>query len=220
MSRNAVASRLGVSTDLGLIRQFASLATICLTVIGRTVVGIGDILFHSLCSYQGKLKPSIAHWIINEFVPGEGIVLDPLGGVGTIAFEAALAGHPAVSNDKSPFPAIVASAKLNPPTIAEALDCLAWLEKQMQRVKLSNADYKAAEFGLNAAVCDYYHERTLEEILRARRILLDGGEWSRGQTFLWASLLHVLHGNRPYALSRRSHPITPFNPTGPRIYRT
>ena len=37
--------------------------------------------------------------------------------------------------------------------------------------------------------------------------------------FVWASLLHILHGNRPYALSRNSHPITPFNPTGPHEYK-
>jgi hypothetical protein len=34
-----------------------------------------------------------------------------------------------------------------------------------------------------------------------------------------ACLLHILQGNRPYALSRRSHPITPFAPTGPAEYR-
>lgn len=33
--------------------------------------------------------------------------------------------------------------------------------------------------------------------------------------FVWASLLHILHGNRPYALSRISHPITPLTPSGP-----
>ena len=32
-------------------------------------------------------------------------------------------------------------------------------------------------------------------------------------------MLHILHGNRPYALSRRSHPITPFAPTGEIEYR-
>ena len=31
--------------------------------------------------------------------------------------------------------------------------------------------------------------------------------------------MHILHGNRPYALSRNSHPITPFAPTGPTEYR-
>ena len=37
---------------------------------------------------------------------------------------------------------------------------------------------------------------------------------------MWASVLHVLHGNRPYALSRTSHPITPFHPSGPFEYRS
>ncbi len=68
---------------------------------------------HSLCSYQGKLKPSLAHWLVNEFVPPGHRVLDPLGGVGTIAFEAALSGRLAVSNDLSPLASTVASAKLN-----------------------------------------------------------------------------------------------------------
>src|SRR5205823_881574 len=36
----------------------------------------------------------------------------------------------------------------------------------------------------------------------------------------WASLLHILHGNRPYALSRISHPITPFHPKGPALYKS
>lgn len=31
---------------------------------------------------------------------------------------------------------------------------------------------------------------------------------------VFSSLLHILHGNRPYALSRTSHPITPFAPKG------
>ncbi len=41
---------------------------------------------HSLCSYHGKLKPAIAHFMIERFTqPGE-TVLDPLCGVGTILF--------------------------------------------------------------------------------------------------------------------------------------
>ena len=36
----------------------------------------------------------------------------------------------------------------------------------------------------------------------------------RQRAFILSCLLHVLHGNRPYALSRRSHPITPLAPTG------
>ena len=57
--------------------------------------------------------------------------------------------------------------------------------------------------------------------------------WSRGLPYfasapaplssaaevLRSSVLHILHGNRSYALSRRSHPVTPFAPTGPTHYR-
>ena len=174
---------------------------------------------HSLSSYQGKLKPSLAHWLIKGFVPPGSSVLDPLGGVGTIPFEAALQGCQAISNDKSPFAAVVAAGKLNPPTIEEVKESLSFVRERMDRVSLSLDDLASAEFGLNASVSDYYHPETLDEILRARRVFLEHGWGDRGQTFVWASLLHVLHGNRPYALSRTSHPITPFNPTGPATYK-
>lgn len=174
---------------------------------------------HSLCSYQGKLKPSLAHWLIREFVPEGGAVLDPLGGVGTIPFEAAIQGRRAVSNDKSPFAAIVARAKLDPPSIDAALEALSLLNKRMGAVTLTNEDQQAAEFGLNAAVRDYFHPDTLDEVLRARKVLASTPPKDSGEYFVWACLLHVLHGNRPYALSRTSHPITPFRPTGSFEYR-
>jgi hypothetical protein len=174
---------------------------------------------HSLCSYQGKLKPSLAHWLIREFVPRNGTVLDPLGGVGTIPFEAALQGHRAVGNDKSPFAAIVARAKLDPPSLDAALDALALLGERMDAIVLDDSDRQAAEFGLNAAVREYFHPETLEEVLKARKVLAGSPPQESGEFFVWACLLHVLHGNRPYALSRTSHPITPFSPTGSFEYR-
>jgi hypothetical protein len=146
-------------------------------------------------------------------------VLDPLGGVGTIPFEAALAGHPAVSNDKSPFASLVASAKLDPPSFKEAEVGLARLSARLQETDLDEADFEAAQFGLNGRVADYYHPLTLEDILRARKVLANDGPGDRAMTFVWASLLHVLHGNRPYALSRASHPITPFNPSGAAVQK-
>lgn len=174
---------------------------------------------HSLCSYQGKLKPSLAHWLIREFVPKEGTILDPLGGVGTVPFEGAIQGHRAVSNDKSPFAAIVARAKLDPPSMDVALDALSLLDERMDAVILTVPDRQAAAFGLNAAVRDYFHPDTLDEILKARKVLASNPPQDSGEYFVWACVLHVLHGNRPYALSRISHPITPFSPTGPFEYR-
>jgi hypothetical protein len=175
---------------------------------------------HSLCSYQGKLKPSLAHWLIQKFVPKGGTVLDPLGGVGTVALEGALQGRIAASNDLSPLASVVAAAKLDPPTKDEALKAVDWLVEALAATRLTEADRRAADFGLNSAVRDYYHPQTLDEVLRARRVFAEHGRGSREQTFMWASLLHVLHGNRPYALSRTSHPITPFSPRGDTEYRS
>lgn len=174
---------------------------------------------HSLSSYQGKLKPSLAHWMVQRFtVPGQ-IVLDPLGGVGTVAFEAGLQGRRGVSCDLSPFASTVARAKLAPPTPADLSTDLDKFEVELKAVRLSADDLAAADFGLNARVRDYYHPDTLLEILKART-LLAGNQLSVSRNFIKACLLHILHGNRPYALSRTSHPITPFSPTGPFEYRS
>lgn len=175
---------------------------------------------HSLCSYQGKLKPSMAHWIVRHFVPAGGRVLDPLGGVGTIPFEAALLGHEAISNDKNPFASTVARAKLAPPSFAEACAALDLWWRDIELVSDNDLDFRAAEFGLNGAIKDFYHPKTLNEILRARALFLRRAPRGDAEVFIWASLLHVLHGNRPYALSRTSHPITPFHPKGPAVYKS
>lgn len=85
---------------------------------------------------------------------------------------------------------------------------------------MTGEDYRDAQFGLNSSIADYYHKDTLDEVLKARRLFLREGWGNQAQTFLWASLLHILLGNRPYALSRNSHPVTPFAPSGPKEYRS
>ena len=49
--------------------------------------------WHRLCSYGGKMKPSLAASLIETFVKPGGRILDPFAGVGTIPFEAALRGR-------------------------------------------------------------------------------------------------------------------------------
>lgn len=71
----------------------------------------------------------------------------------------------------------------------------------------------------NGPLPEYYHPRTLDEILLARRFFKEHPPTEKGAALVFACLLHILHGNRPYALSRRSHPITPFSPTGKTEYK-
>ncbi|MFT7898954.1 class I SAM-dependent methyltransferase [Tenacibaculum ascidiaceicola] len=176
---------------------------------------------HSLCSYQGKLKPALAYWLINYFVPKNGSILDPLGGVGTIPFEGALNGRSVVSNDKSPFASVIAKGKIRPSNKEEVLLTLFQMEQEASSIKLLKDDFKSSEFGLNSSVKDYYHPETLKEILKLRKLFLKTtfDEKSDEEIFIWACLLHILHGNRPYALSRSSHSITPFSPKGPTVYK-
>ena len=65
----------------------------------------------------------------------------------------------------------------------------------------------------------YFSPETFAEILTARRFFLELEDDGAAASLVMACLLHILHGNRPYALSRRSHPITPFAPTGEVEYR-
>ncbi len=75
------------------------------------------------------------------------------------------------------------------------------------------------QIGFNGKIVEYYEEQTLKEILLARRYFQTHPPETPKAQFVFAALLHILHGNRPYALSGRSHPLTPYKPTGPYEYR-
>jgi hypothetical protein len=147
-------------------------------------------------------------------------VLDPLGGVGTIAFEACVQARIGFSNDLSPLAYCVATAKVSPATIDEVFSEVDLITRFMRKAVLSDADWEATKFGLNGTVADYFHKDTLTEILQARKYFLQKKKLSPAEAMVKASILHILHGNRPYALSRTSHPITPFQPSGDFVYKS
>lgn len=179
-------------------------------------------LLHSLCSYQGKLKPSIAHFLISWFTsPGE-VVLDPMAGVGTIPFEARRIGRIGIGNDLSPLAHVVSSAKLEPITPEGVAEALASLTAEIDQAPPLDALSTQTDitWGLNGSIADYFHPETLRELLVARQHFLSPAAGTDAATnVLRASVLHLLHGNRPYALSRRSHPVTPLSPTGDFEYK-
>lgn len=176
---------------------------------------------HSLCSYPGKLKPAIAHHLAHIFVPQNGVVLDPFAGSGTVPFEAALQGKASFGFELSPAAFVIANGKIQQPTEKKCNFLIKTLENFLE----DNAPGKqelgdAQEFGFNGKLVDYFDARTLDEILLTRRYFQIHPPSTPDDFFVMASLLHILHGNRPYALSRRSHPITPYKPRGPFEYRS
>ncbi|WP_186201015.1 DNA methyltransferase [Burkholderia gladioli] len=170
---------------------------------------------HSMCSYQGKMKPALAHHLVRCFsAPGD-LVLDPFSGAGTIPLEACRMGRRGYGIDISRLGHVLTLAKVAKISPAKMEDLLRNLEAFIKNYRLKSGEIeRAAAVRFNSAIPDYFHPETLREVIAARSFFLScwdsGAEWA----VLLSCTLHLLHGNRPYALSRRSHPVTPFKPTG------
>jgi hypothetical protein len=148
-------------------------------------------------------------------------LLDPFGGVGTIPFEAALQGVKAWAFDISAAALHIAAAKLGRPDVDACHKALNALGDFVEQQRVSDREMAAAQaIHFNGPLPDYFEPCTFREILLARRYFLQNPPATPSESLVLASLLHILHGNRPYALSRRSHPITPFAPSGPFEYRS
>ncbi len=169
---------------------------------------------HSLCSYQGKLKPSIAHFLVNLFTKPGMSILDPLSGVGTIPFEACLQGRKGIANDLSFLAYANSFAKLTRQDAIKTQDKIKKLARFIEKNLVSKSEAQKTVFGYNKDIKDYYEDRTFREILTARAYFQSKKVLDSEDALILASLLHILHGNRPYALSRRSHGVIPFAPTG------
>lgn len=178
--------------------------------------------WHSLCSYHGKLKPSIAHLLVTNFTEVGDVVLDPLSGVGTIPFEACLEGRIGIGNDLSKLAYVVSKAKIEYTDFNETLKVVDNLETYIKTNEKKYNDLKKlpyADFGFNKKLNEYYERNTFIEIILAREFFKIKDELSAEECLVMSALMHVLHGNRPYALSRKSHPLTPYAPSGEFIYK-
>lgn len=180
----------------------------------------GDKL-HSLCSYQGKLKPAVAHFLISGFTQSGETVLDPMSGAGTIPLEARLQGRKGIANDLQELGFILSLAKSASPDMALLTrrfeEFLSFIESNVAPTSMEIRE--ASNFGLNGKVSEYFHPNNLREVVLARRFILSNPPIDPESALVYACFLHILHGNRPYALSRNSHPVTPFRPTGDYEYR-
>jgi hypothetical protein len=170
---------------------------------------------HSLCSYQGKMKPSLARHLVETFVPVGGLLLDPFAGVGTIPFEAALTGRHSFAFEISPLALQVTAAKLGTHDSLRVEQIVSKLDRYIQKNNSIPAEHEAMKgVRFNGELSDYFSPATLDQILVARRFFMQRPPSNPDESLVFSSLVHILHGNRPYALSRRSHPITPYSPTG------
>ncbi|THF53453.1 site-specific DNA-methyltransferase [Flavobacterium supellecticarium] len=180
----------------------------------------GDPL-HSLCSFSGKLKPSLAHHLINKFTSEGEKVFDFFSGSGTVPFEASLQSRISFGLDINPIAVAISKGKVGIPNEVDCMNILLDLRNHIDNFILQpTVIEKAGAFGFNKTLIEYYHENTFAEILKARDFFLNYPNKNDSYYLILGSLLHILHGNRPYALSRKSHPITPYAPTGEYEYKS
>jgi len=165
---------------------------------------------HFLLSYPSKLKPAIAHYFVKLFSEPGDVILDPFSGSGTIPFEACIQGRIGIGSDINPLAYFATKAKVSGVTLDQ-------LEKQIDTLDefIKNNIGKFSK--VEKEIVEYYHKKTLKEILTAREFFLKNSK--KDYSFLIACTAHILHGNRPYALSRRSHNIMPWPPKGETIYK-
>jgi len=177
---------------------------------------------HSLCSYPSKIKPAIAHVLIKEFTKPNDRVLDPFSGIGTIPLEACLQGRIGLASDLNPLAWWGSLAKTSFPT-KDSVDLVINVIEKL----LDNLDTKKtlADFPIEDEIALFFQEKTRAEILIVRDFLINSINESEGERQAALCLVgtccaHILHGNRPYALSRRSHNVIPIPPKGVFEYKS
>lgn len=156
---------------------------------------------HQLSPYVGKIKSSMAATLVEKFSHEGDIVLDPFSGSGTVALESWVAGRRIIATDLSPYAHLLTRAKLFPcKSLEEALGQINRIDKIIASTQQVVDLRKVPPY-----VRQFYHPDTLREIIVWVEILKKRGYW-----FLLASLMGILHHQRPGFLSFPSSHTVPY----------
>ena len=111
-------------------------------------------------SYRACFKPQLPRFFIERLTyPGDR-VYDPFMGRGTTVLEAALLGRRSAGCDVNPLSAVLVSARLQPPTMAQ-------VESRLKELDLSGP------LDIREDLLVFYHPETLKEICALRAYLLE-----------------------------------------------
>ena len=157
------------------------------------------IWMHSISSYVGRIKPAFAHFLIKELTKENEVVLDPFCGIGTIPLELEQLNRKFIGNDLNPYAVIISRSKFDRKGIDNEIDFL-------NKINLKNEPIPNLE-SVPKWVKEYFHKRTLIEILLFKNILI-----KNERDFLFGCLLGILHGHRDQHLSIRTGYIIPYIP--------
>ena len=159
-----------------------------------------ECTLHQLSPYIGKLKSIIARDLILQYSrPGQ-LVADMFCGSGTIPLEAARLGRRIFASDVSTYAVTLTKGKLYAPREAES--ALAEADRFLERAESRPMpDLRRIPRWIRT----FFHPRTLKETIRLCELFRN-----ERCHFLLASLLGILHHQRPGFLSYPSSHLVPY----------
>ena len=160
-----------------------------------------DWTFHQIAPYIGRMKTSMARSLVQDRTRRGDLVVDPFCGCGVVALEAAANGRRVVAGDWNPYAVLLTRAKLFPPASLRAAERRLRHLWKLSRERLSDQDLRTVP----RWVRKYFHPETLRSALAFRDACVD-----RGDDFLLACLLGILHHQRPGFLSYPSSHLVPY----------
>ncbi len=117
--------------------------------------------FHQLSPYIGKIKSSIAKFLIENFTKPSEYIFDPFCGAGTIPFEAWTLKRNVVANDLNRYAYILTHAKLFPPrSYEEILNDIEKYDVIVQTIK-KQIDLRKVPLWVRK----FFHNETLRETI-------------------------------------------------------
>lgn len=160
-----------------------------------------DCTFHQISPYIGRMKTSMARFLVNEFSEQGDLVVDPFCGSGVVALEAAKEGRQVLAGDWNPYAVTLTKAKLLSPADEDSA------EKDLQRTWEYSRELvpKLDLRSVPAWVRAFFHRETLRNALAFRDACV-----SHDNTFLLSCLLGILHHQRPGFLSYPSSHLVPY----------
>jgi len=160
---------------------------------------------HRMSAYVGKIKPSMAYWVIKAASKEEDVILDPFCGIGTIPLEADFLGRRGIGADLNPYAYAISRAKFDRRKIE---DNLKWLDS----IKIDYAQVNLS--GCSKFMRKFYKTKTLKEIIFIRDRMIKDKRF-----FLLGCLLGIIHGHRPGHLSAITSLVIPYDPQTKPEYR-
>jgi len=158
--------------------------------------GWGNSL-HKIAPYVGRIKPAFAHWLIKICTKKDETLLDPFCGIGTVVLEADLLGRDCIGVDLNPYAAIISKAKFYRKPIQDYIHF----------INSINFDSDVNLDNIPRFIKEYYHEKTLKELINLRDACL-----KKNNYFILGCLLGIAHGHRDIHLSMRTGYIIPYIP--------